>query len=177
MGRVPRQQPGQDAGRADRLDAVRQVALTANYLGGAEQDSSASNLRHTFDLVGIFKAGERTSFGINADYGMEEGVLLASGRKDVAWRGAAAYLRAGLSPRFTLCGRYEVFQDLDGARTGTEQRLEEVTITPELRITSSLLLRADFRYDFSNHPVFQTKSGSEGKKEQPTITMNANFTF
>lgn len=160
------------------------LALTANYLGGAEQDSSDSNLRHDFDLIGIFKLSGRLSLGLEAEYGMERDAPLPPAfteRKNVSWRGAALYTRAGLSSRFAICGRAEIFDDADGIRTSGTDRperhlLKEITLTPELHPAPSFVLRGDLRCDFSGSRVFLKKDG-RGAKAQPTVTINANFSF
>jgi hypothetical protein len=156
------------------------VTLLLNYLGGAEQDSSNSNLRHMVDLVGIFKPQEKLTLGFNADYGKEANALMsadATGMESAHWQGAALYARVGVSPRFALCARGEFFDDAKGVRTGVQQKLKEVTVTPELRLAPGFLVRTDLRYDMSDQKVFHKKSGEADSKNQATISLNALFTF
>jgi hypothetical protein len=89
----------------------------------------------------------------------------------------AGYLRVGLSPAFAATLRAEYFDDEDGVRTGTVQKLKELTLNPELRLGGGFLARADLRVDFSDAPVFEDSDGASTKKEQPTILLNVAYFF
>ena len=89
----------------------------------------------------------------------------------------AGYLRLGVTPTFALAFRGEYFDDQDGVRTGTVQKLKEVTLTPELRVSSHLVLHADLRVDFSDEEVFEDSDGAFTKKEQPTLFLNVLYFF
>ncbi|HUE39115.1 MAG TPA: outer membrane beta-barrel protein, partial [Candidatus Binatia bacterium] len=55
--------------------------------------------------------------------------------------------------------RGEVFKDDGGARTGTDQTLNEVTLTGKYFVTEKLTLWAEFRHDGSDQSVF-AKNGT-----------------
>jgi hypothetical protein len=59
---------------------------------------------------------------------------------------------------------------------GSRQILREATLTPELRLTPSFLLRSDLRYDHSGSAVFLDRYG-KGIHGQQTLSLNAVFTF
>lgn len=152
----------------------------ANALYGAERADDSGDGRWILDGVVTWKPTARITVGLNADHGREknarstlvQGVLVAS---DAAWSGAALYLRYGLSERLALIARGETFKDRDGVRTGRPQRLSEFTLTPELKVTPGLVLRADLRYDNSDVRIFESDSG--GKDHQATLLLNALVTF
>ena len=73
--------------------------------------------------------------------------------------------------------RAEYFDDADGARTGTVQKLMEPTLTPELKLGGGLLARTDLRIDFSDAPFFEVSDGASTKKKQPTILLNVAYVF
>ena len=53
-------------------------------------------------------------------------------------------------------------------------RPAEVTLTPELKLSGSLILRGDLRFDLSNHDVFD-KGATEVTDHQLTFGLNAIF--
>jgi len=71
--------------------------------------------------------------------------------------------------------RGESFDDRDGARTGTSQSLREITLTPEVRLGPSLLVRGDLRVDRSNHSVFEKRGGTSDS--QTTVLVSVLYSF
>jgi len=140
-----------------------------NYIGGPERTGS-DDLRHLIDLVAVFKLRPDLTFTFNYDHAVEEGG--AGDSEDAAWDGAAAYLRHDFTPRFAITGRAEVFNDEDGVRTGTAQRVSELTITPSWKLTDRFVFRADLRADRSDEAVFE-----DGEKQQVTTGFNVLYSF
>ena len=66
--------------------------------------------------------------------------------------------------------------DPDGARTGVAQKLKELTLTPEVKVSSHLILRSDLRIDWSDVESFEKKDG-KSSKTQPTVILNAAYLF
>ena len=93
------------------------------------------------------------------------------------WNGVVGYARFRLSDTFALIFRGELFNDRDGARTGVAQKLTGLTLTPELRVGSHLVFRGDLRVDFSDKEVFEGSDWALTKKHQPTVLLNALYTF
>lgn len=151
----------------------------ANALYGDERGGEVEHGRLVLDGVATWKPAPRVSIGLNVDYGREQHAAPTDGGPEDApaatWSGGAFYVRYGLSDRLALIARGETFEDPDGVRTGVAQRLDELTLTPELKVTSSLLLRADLRYDHSDAMVFETDGGL--KDHQTTVLVNALVTF
>jgi hypothetical protein len=69
--------------------------------------------------------------------------------------------------------RAEYFKDQDGVRTGTAQSLKEITITPEIRLVQGLIVRPEYRHDWSDERVFD----SGNKKNQDTIALAVMYTW
>jgi hypothetical protein len=153
------------------------VTLIVNAISGAEQAGNEGNLRQVVDWCGIVRPSSKLTLGANLDYGMEEDVAVSdSSRVDVTWWGGALYGRAELGSRSFLSLRLESFDDGDGARTGTAQQLTSVTLTPEFRPASSLVLRSDLRLDRSDEEVFEDSDGGT-RKDQFTCTLNCIYIF
>jgi len=185
------------------ITPVAPLSIYLNYIGGPEQDHDDRDFRHLADVGIVYKPTARWSFTLNADYGYDTnaikpapmvptamdpnpmmgmgptdaGTLAGAGATSSAqWVGVAGYIRAQATRRFALILRGEAFWDLDGYRTGTAQRILEATLTPELRVTDSLLVRADLRIDSSDQPVFQRSDGLM-RHYQPTLGINAIYVF
>jgi hypothetical protein len=178
------------------------LAIYLNYIGGPERDHQDSDFRHLVDVGIVYKPRPRWSFTLNADYGMDTnavtpapmvptamdptpapsggaadaGTAAVGAASNAQWAGVAAYIRLQASKRFALIVRGEIFWDFDGYRTGTAQRLLEATLTPELRITDSLLVRADLRIDDSDQALFVRSDGLL-RHYQPTLGINAIYVF
>ena len=179
------------------LTPVGPLAIYLNYIGGPERDHDDTDFRHLVDVGLVYKPTPRWSFTINADYGMDTNAIVpapmvptamdpapapsgaaATGMppSNAQWAGIAAYIRLQASKRFALIARGEAFWDFDGYRTGTAQRILEATLTPELHVTDSFLVRADLRIDQSDAAVFQRADGWM-RHYQPTLGINAIYVF
>jgi len=151
------------------------VTLTANYLYGPERTDNDADARGLLDLVAVLKPSDALTIGVNLDRGTEEGISDDGGT--ASWWGVAGYVRVGLTSTFAATLRAEYFDDADGVRTGTVQKLKELTLTPELKLGQGFLVRADLRVDFSDVPVFEDSDGAGTEKEQPTILLNVAYVF
>jgi hypothetical protein len=142
-----------------------QVALTPSpdwsvfvtAMGGPEQKDDTHDDRYVYGLTSTWRAGDELTLGLDTVYGTEQGLL--AGGDSASWSGAVAYLRCGLSSTFSLALRTEVFDDGDGVRTGTEQTLKGLTLTPALELGEHWVLRGDLRRDWSDEDVFEDGSG------------------
>lgn len=148
----------------------RGVTFTQNYIGGPEQPDDNRDLRHLFDTVVAWNATERLAFLLNTDYATEE-------RPDgtVTWKGAAAYARYAVTDRTALAARVEIFDDPDGAATGTAQTVKEATLTYEWK-ANGLTTRAEVRRDWSDASVFLSH-GHGAKDAQTTVLVGAVYAF
>jgi hypothetical protein len=149
------------------------VTVTGNVMTGPERTGVNSDPRTVFELIAQWKVTDLVVLGLDGMTGSEKGAVLPG--KTATWSGLTAYARLGLTDKFALCLRGEVFADPDGARTGKPQTLKEVTLTPELKVSSHLLLRADLRVDWSTEPVFE--KGAGWTTTQPTVLVNAAYLF
>lgn len=140
---------------------------------GPERDGNDDDSRTLLDMTAIWKPSTRISVSANYDYGIESSVLEAG--DDANFWGFAGYLRWNLNDRCALAFRGEYLDDSDGTRTGVAQTLKEFTITPEFRMTDSMILRFEYRTDFSDQDVFLENDGFADS--QPTIAINALYSF
>ncbi len=136
------------------LTPFKKLSIIQNYMVGAEQPGNDHDKRHVVDTTVTFSATDKLSLMANYDYGMDR--VLGSREK---YQGFAGYLRYAFSPRFAISPRLEWFTDPQGLATGFGQTLREGTLTSEFKVRQSMLLRAEYRTDWSNHDFFQKRSG------------------
>jgi hypothetical protein len=123
-----------------------------NYMVGPEQAdvSDSENIRHLWDSLITVKLHDKVTFMTNFDYGMDRIV----GGEHVHWIGTANYLKFQLTPSFALTPRFEFYSDPMGFTTGVRQQLKEFTLTPEFLVNENMVMRFEYRRDWSNVGVF-----------------------
>jgi maltoporin len=122
------------------------------------------------------KVTKNLTFVLNTDYASEEQDPVNGGRNSM-WYGVAGYAKYDFTDWFSTTIRAEYFDDKDGVRTGIAQKLKEVTITPEFRIAKNLLLRPEYRHDWSNKDGFDSQHTTFSKKSQDTIAVGVMYTW
>jgi Putative beta-barrel porin-2, OmpL-like. bbp2 len=85
--------------------------------------------------------------------------------------GGAAYAHYQLTTKVVLTGRAEYLSDRGGLFSGATQALKETTLTYEYKIADGLIVRTEWRRDFSNQPFFLAAKSSVLKKEQNTASL------
>jgi hypothetical protein len=163
---------GKTLGLSFGLTPVEPVSLAFNFMHGPEQERNSKNDRFLFDWVSTVKATRKLTFVLNTDYGTEQRALTARGVRNTKWYGVAGYARYEFVPWFSAAVRGEYFKDPDGARTGTVQALKEVTFTPEFKVARDLIVRPEYRRDWSDKGVF----GSSGKTQE-TVSLGVMYQF
>jgi hypothetical protein len=164
---------GKTVGASLGIAPVEQFSALFNLMYGPEKDDNNSDNRFLFDWVGTIKPVKDLAFILNFDYGSEEHSAADGGK--AKWYGAAGIAKYDVNDLFSVALRYEYFKDKDGVRTGTAQRLQEVTLTPEFRIAKGLILRPEYRHDWSDKEAFPENGG--GKKSQDTIALGVMYTW
>ena len=87
-----------------------------------------------------------------------------------------AFAKFQANPWFALSPRFEYFNDEDGFSTGTVQKLKEATLTAEFKHKDGLLMRLEYRGDFSDGEFFSKRLG-ESVKSQNTFTVGVIYAF
>jgi hypothetical protein len=149
------------------------VTVVANYMVGPEQTDNNHDLRNVVGANAQWKLTDLTVLSVDVAYGSEPNAVTQG--ETAMWNGIVGYARFGLTDTFALILRGEFFNDRDGARTGVAQKLKEVTLTPELKVSPRFVVRADLRVDWSNQDVFEKKEGFTGS--QATGLLNVIYTF
>jgi hypothetical protein len=95
---------------------------------------------------------------------------------DANWHGIGAYLKYQPNAWFALVPRYEHFQDKDGWATLVPQTLQEFTLTGEFKHKDGVMMRWEYRRDFSDVPFF-LKNANTFQKNQDTFTIGVVYAF
>jgi len=167
---------GKSLGASFVLTPVEPVQLTFNFMYGPEQQNNSSDNRFLFDWIGAFKATKSLTFMANVDYAREDSDPL-NGGKNSEWYGAAVYAKYDFTDLFSTSVRAEYFDDKNGVRTGIAQKLKEITVSPEFRIAKGLLVRPEYRHDWSDQNGFDSHKNTFSKKGQDTIALGMMYTW
>jgi hypothetical protein len=167
---------GKTFGASLVVTPIEPFSMNFGLMYGPEQSHNSTNDRFLFDWVGTFKATKNLTFVVNTDFVSEEKDPLNSGRNS-KWYGISGYAKYDFTDWFSTSIRAEYFNDRDGVRTGIPQKLKEITITPEFRIVKNLLLRPEYRHDWSNHNGFDSQQTIFSKKSQDTIAIDMMYTW
>lgn len=152
-----------------------------NVMTGPEKDDS-NDKRNIVDVVATIKPTKKLSLILNADYGKEQ--RSAANGDSATWSGIAAIAKYEVSDKHSVALRGEYFSDQDGVRTSTAQELKEVTLTWETKLNGGLILRPEFRHDWSNNKAFDSGSsstpvtnGNGMKRSQDTLALGVMYTW
>lgn len=139
-----------------------------------EIQPTPKGLEHIFDTYATWNATSKLSFLLEGDDVIRR---LSEHGAPLRVTGGAAYARYQLSGKFALAARAEYLNDHGGLFSGVTQALKENTVTLDYALASGLLLRTEWRRDFSNHPFFLTNITGLLKKEQNTATLGLVWWF
>jgi len=118
-------------------------------------------------------------------YGTQSGPVTGNGHSG-SWSGYGQYVVYDWTPALESATRGEVFDDMDGTRSGTSQTLWEITQTLSYKVpgVTGLLARLEYRHDnssqnfFSNNNRFNPITGAQHLWHgQDTLSANAIFAF
>lgn len=152
------------------IKPIPSVSIVQNYMGGPEQTDNGDDWRHLADTTVTYTVNDKFSVMGNYDYGRDR----VAG-ETVTWQGVALYAKGQLNPNFALIPRYEYFDDGDGFTTTAAQKLQEFTLTAELKHSQGLIMRIEYRRDWSDIDFF-TKD-STAANSQNTFSVGFIYSF
>jgi hypothetical protein len=150
-----------------------------NYYVGPQNTDTQKGYRNLIDTTLLLTPTAKFNYYVNYDYGQNRipagYVSTTSKAASPHWQGIAASARGQVTANAALIGRYEYFYDDQGFATGTKQHLSEFTGTYEYKWAAGLLIRAEFRRDWSDELVFpkgsETIADPKSVKAQSTATV------
>jgi hypothetical protein len=143
-------------------------SVVENYIVGPETTGTNDNVRNLSDTVLTYTANPQLSYMANLDFVGEGGQNS---------KGIAGYLKYQAAPKVAVVPRYEYLND-GGAPfgSGLQQKLQDFTLTLELKGADNFLWRIEYRGDYSNKSVFKTDTGSF-KSNQQSIVFGFLYSF
>lgn len=160
------------------LKPVSSVTWTVNYYFGQEQPDNGQpggpdGFFRVFDTYATFAPTKRATFGFDGNHTTNQ---VGNAGDALALNGLAGYGRYQLT-RATAAGiRYERLDD-DGLFGGIAQLLQEMTLTAEFKLADGLLIRSEFRRDWSSRPYFAGPNGTADlRSHQNTLLLGGVWT-
>jgi hypothetical protein len=157
-------------------DAATSVALLGFV--GPEQPNNNANKRYGAEGIVTRKLGPKLTLMGQFDWGEEQGARLDGGKAH--WAAYGLWASYDLLPVVNLAVRGDYVDDKDGARstaafTGAQaderHRFGSGTLTVNIKVWGSALLRPEIRYDRSSLVVF------DGSKDQLSFGIGASYLF
>ena len=114
-------------------------------------------ITHIFDSYSDLAGNPKLTFALEGDYFIQRlwrnaAPSMSSAPSHVA--GGAAYAQYQINSKFALATRFEYMSDPEGLFSGIDQALKENTVTFDYKVTDGLLMRYEWRRDYSNQPTF-----------------------
>ena len=116
-----------------------------NYIAGPETTGTNTPWRNLSDTVLTYTLNKKTSLAFNYDWAKDG---------DNQVQGVALYLKYQANDWFAVTPRYEFFNDRDGFTTTMPQNLNSFTLTTEFKHKDGVLMRIEYRGDFSDKNFF-----------------------
>jgi hypothetical protein len=165
--------PGKTFGFEGVYSPSSALSFTVNWLGGpALPDTITNKYRNIYEFIATYQATEKLAFALNGVYGEDHPYLMTA-----LWRGVAAYAKYSLNDVSAFAVRAEAFSDPEGFMTSAKQNLYEATLTYEFKPFQNLILRGEYRYDWSNAASFDSDVAPLSRRNQATLGMGAIVTF
>jgi Putative beta-barrel porin-2, OmpL-like. bbp2 len=148
------------------------LSLAGAFYSGDEVGATQIGTRTLVDVVATVTLSDALNLVFNYDDGQQDNAVAAGTAK---WQGLASYLNYQINGAWRLSARLESFDDKQGFRTGTAQKLKEVTLTAGYAPAKNTELRFEVRSDKSDQSVFV--DGGTNKKSQDSIGIEAVYKF
>ena len=158
------------------------LLFTATSYIGPENLNQGGHKRQLYDFVALWNATKKLSLMANMDFGTESRVVGApKPGRNADWYGFALYGRYQATDKLAFATRGEYFLDDDIFRIGAgalqntvdarERHYWEWTYTGEYKLYTNLISRLEYRYDWSDTRIFDSKSS------QSTISAQLIYSF
>ena len=148
------------------------LQIIGNWIGGAEE-TTTFNKRYVFEGIVNYSASDKLAISVDGNYGYERSIS-----NDLfIWKGISATGKYTINNSWAVSARAEIFSDPEGFTTGTIQDIKEITLTGEYKYADNLLLRLEYRRDFSNTAVFESSTGMYDKLAQNTLVLGSVISF
>lgn len=141
------------------------------YVGNEKNDTlagvkiKAPGVRHFYDTVLNLNPNGKVSGLFNFDYGVDKNPLA----RDSTFYGLSVAARFLAGDTWAFSPRYDWYNDRDAFMTGKAQKIQEFTLTADMKLKAGLLTRFEYRRDSSNSPYFDRGNELASSKSQNTL--------
>jgi hypothetical protein len=129
---------------------------------------------HIFDSYATWKATPKLTLVLEGDYFLQRDWRHSGPGRNSApthVQGGAAYAQYQLTPKLAVATRAEYLSDPGGLFSGISQALKENTVTLDYHMGDGLLMRYEWRRDYSNQRSFLSDAQGVLNKQQTTATL------
>jgi hypothetical protein len=151
----------------------KKLNAVVNTMVSSEPDfAGISNERYLGDLVLTYVSSPKWTFALNGDYWHQSDFLLSTGGPEVNGNvgGLAGYALHNLNKKSYVALRAEFLDDAEGAAgTGAAQTIWETTLTYAYKLNKYAQVKAEYRHDSSDVPVFFTSDFLAPSHGQDTL--------
>jgi hypothetical protein len=149
------------------------LSFVLNWLGGpALPDTITNKYRNVYEFIATYQATDKLTLALNWVYGEDHPPSMLA-----VWRGIAGYVKYACNDFSTFAVRAEMFSDPEGFMTGASQDVNETTLTYEYKPFPTIILRAEYRYDWSTVTAFDSDTDRFARRNQATFALGAIVTF
>jgi len=127
-----------------------------------------------FDSYASWQATPKLTLALEGDYFIQRlWANAAAGQSSAPAHtdGGAAYIQYQLTPKVAIASRAEYMSDRGALFSGISQALKENTVTFDYKVADGLLMRYEWRRDYSNQPSFLSDMQGVLRKDQNTATL------
>jgi hypothetical protein len=137
--------------------------------------SGGGSNRGVLSANGTWAVTDQLSFVLDGTWANESNSTRGAdyatkGKMQVNWWGLAGYVIVQPMEKMQVALRSEWFGDPDGAQTGVDQTLWELTPTFTYGLTDHLTFRTEYRHDESDKRFFTTGSGAQVRGQDLVFT-------
>lgn len=163
------------------------LLFTTTLYVGPENPNQAGHKRFLMDYVALWNVTDKLSLMANFDFGNERRVVAGQvtgtaekSPENAQWHGYALYGRYQVNDKLAFATRGELFVDDDVFRVGAgaistgaarERHYWDWTYTTEYKLYENLISRLEYRYNWSDAPIF------EGESSQSTLSAQLIYNF
>jgi len=184
---LPTVNSGKSFGFAAIFTPMSTLSIIANWLGGPDRPdtgiTASKKWRNVGELIVSYSPTPKLTVAVDWVYGQQTPETVSGPLGLELWRGVAGYVRYAICDPSILTLRGELYDDPAGftTSTGTPQRIYEGTFTYEYKGLSNLILRAEYRYDWTqDHMLSNLYDGDTGHStrwNQATFAIGAIVVF
>jgi len=145
-------------------------ANRAGSFGGIGYGSAGPASTTLTDIIVTHQATDKLKLAVNADYATARG-----GGKSGTWSGVALSARYQHDEKLGVGMRLETVRDDGGLRLGQRASASSMALGLDYWADTDVLLRAEFRRDWSNSALFGSNIGP--RRTQGTLTLSIGVRF